>query len=76
MTGNPHVAFIDRGIVWRMGEGHTVATTRKPYSVEAIRRHIDLYKKHFKHTLLVANDDFMIQGRGIEALGYARAIRG
>ena len=70
--GNPHVAFIDVGSFGVWGEGHTVATTRKPYSVEAIRRHIDLYKKHFKHTLLVANDDFMIQGRGIEALGYAR----
>jgi hypothetical protein len=40
--------------------------------VATIRRHIDLYKKHFKKTLLVANDDFVIQGRGLEALGYAR----
>jgi len=70
--GNPHVAFIDVGSFGVWGEGHTVASTKKPYSVAAIRRHIDLYKKNFKHTLLVANDDFMIQGRGIEALGYAR----
>jgi hypothetical protein len=70
--GNPHVAFIDVGSFGVWGEGHTVASTKIPYSVATIRRHIDLYKKHFKHTLLVANDDFMIQGRGIEALGYAR----
>jgi len=70
--GNLHVAFIDVGSFGVWGEGHTVASTRKPYSGGAIRRHIDLYKKHFKHTLLVANDDFMIQGRGIEVLGYAR----
>ena len=70
--GNPHVAFIDVGSFGVWGEGHTVASTRIPYSVATIRRHIDLYRKNFKRTLLVANDDFMIQGRGIEALGYAR----
>jgi hypothetical protein len=69
--GNPNVAFIDVGFgLW--GEGHTVSSTEIPYDVETIRRHIDLYKKHFKKTLLVANDDFAIQGRGLEALGYAR----
>ncbi len=70
--GNPHVAFVDVGSFGVWGEGHTVASTKIPYSVATIRRHIDLYKKHFKRTLLVANDDFMIQGRGIGALGYAR----
>jgi hypothetical protein len=70
--GNPHVAFVDVGSFGVWGEGHTVASTRIPYSVATIRRHIDLYRKNFKRTLLVANDDFMIQGRGIEALGYAR----
>ena len=70
--GNPHVAFIDVGSFGVWGEGHTVASTRIPYSVATIRKHIDLYKKNFKHTLLVANDDFMLQGRGIETLGYAR----
>jgi Domain of unknown function (DUF4832) len=66
------VAFVDVGSFGVWGEGHTVASTKIPYSVATVRRHIDLYKKHFKRTLLVANDDFMIQGRGIEALGYAR----
>jgi len=70
--GNPRVAFIDVGSFGVWGEGHTVASTQIPYSLATLRRHIDLYKKNFKHTLLVANDDFMIQGRGIEALGYAR----
>jgi Domain of unknown function (DUF4832)/Beta-galactosidase len=70
--GNPHVAFMDVGTFGVWGEGHTAWTTRIPYSFATIRRHIDLFKKHFKHTLLIANDDFMIQGRGIETLGYAR----
>jgi len=70
--GNPHVAFVDVGSFGVWGEGHTVASTQLPYSVATIRKHIDLYKKHFRKTLLVANDDFAIQGRGLEALGYAR----
>ena len=70
--GDPQVAFIDVGSFGVWGEGHTAASTHLPYDAATIRRHIDLYRKHFKHTLLVANDDFVIQGRGLEALGYAR----
>ncbi len=70
--GNPHVAFIDVGSFGVWGEGHTYATSRLPYSSKTVRTHIDLHKKHFKRTLLAANDDFSIQGRGLETLVYAR----
>ncbi len=70
--GNPDVAFIDVGSFGVWGEGHTVASTKIPYDTSALRKHIDLYRKHFKRTLLVANDDFALQGRGLEILGYAR----
>lgn len=72
--GNPHIAFIDVGTFGVWGEGHTAASTGLPYSVATINRHIDLHKKHFKRTLLVANDDFALQGRGLESLGYARDL--
>jgi len=72
--GNPDVAFIDVGSFGVWGEGHTVSSTKLPYSLATIKRHIDLYKKNFKRTLLVANDDFAIQGRGLETLGYARDL--
>jgi hypothetical protein len=69
--GNAKVAFIDVGFgLW--GEGHTVSSSNLPYDAATIRQFIDLYKKHFKKTLLIANDDFAIQGRGLETLGYAR----
>ncbi len=55
--------------IW--GEGHTFSSTKKPYSAETVRRHIDLYTKHFKKTLLAANDDFAIQDRGKQAIEYA-----
>jgi hypothetical protein len=70
--GHPQVAFIDVGSFGVWGEGHTAASTRLPYDTATIRRHIDLHRKHFQRTLLVANDDFALQGRGLETLGYAR----
>jgi hypothetical protein len=69
--GNPEVAFVDVGSMGVWGEGHTFASTRKPYSVETIKRHIDLHTKHFKKTLLVANDDFALHDRGRATIEYA-----
>jgi hypothetical protein len=69
--GNPEVAFIDVGSFGVWGEGHTFASTRKPYSAETVIKHIDLHRKHFKKTLLAANDDFASQGRGKQVIEYA-----
>jgi hypothetical protein len=55
--GNPEVAFIDVGSLGVWGEGHTGASTRRRISAETVKRHIDLHKRHFKRTLLAANDD-------------------
>jgi len=70
--GNPHVAFIDVGSFGVWGEGHTYSSTRLPYSAETVIRHIDLHLKHFRHTLLAANDDFVSQGRGERTIEHAR----
>jgi hypothetical protein len=67
------VDFIDVGSFGVWGEGHTFASTRLPYSAETIRKHIDLHAKHFKKTLLVANDDFASHGRGRQTIEYAAA---
>ncbi|MDZ4802459.1 MAG: DUF4832 domain-containing protein, partial [Bryobacteraceae bacterium] len=72
--GNPEVAFIDVGSFGVWGEGHTNASTRLPYSFQTVKTHLDLHKKHFKKTLLAANDDFSNQGRGLETLYYAREL--
>lgn len=72
--GNPDVAFIDVGSFGVWGEGHTHATTRLPYDARTVKMHLDLHKKHFKKTLLAANDDFSNQGRGLETLHYAREL--
>lgn len=69
--GNPEVAFIDIGSFGVWGEGHTYHSTKLPYSADTIRRHIDLHTKHFKKTLLAANDDFVSQDRGSSGIEYA-----
>lgn len=56
--GNPEVAFIDVGSYGVWGEGHTGGSTHLSYPPEVVRKHIDLYRKHFKHALLVSNDDY------------------
>jgi len=57
--GNPDVAFIDIGSYGLWGEGHTMMSSQVPPSRarSIIEKHIDLYVKHFPHTLLAANDD-------------------
>jgi len=69
--GNPEVAFIDVGSFGVWGEGHTFSSTRKAYPVATIIKHIDLHLKHFKKTLLAANDDFALHDRGRPPIEYA-----
>lgn len=64
--GNPNVAFIDVGSFGVWGEGHTYHSTRKKYSPDVLKRHIDLHVKHFKRTLLAANDDFASQEANVD----------
>jgi hypothetical protein len=72
--GNPELSFIDVGTLGAWGEGHTIPSTRRPYAAPTAIRQIDLYHKYFPHSLVVVNDDFSIQGRGIELFGYAREL--
>lgn len=57
--GNPNVAFIDIGTFGLWGEGHTLMTSclTQKQTNKAVRKHIDLHVKYFKHTLLCISDD-------------------
>jgi hypothetical protein len=57
--GNRHVAFVDIGSFGFWGEGHTLMSSQvSPERTQKIvKEHINLYLKHFHHTLLVLNDD-------------------
>ena len=56
---NPNVAFIDIGSYGLWGEGHTLMSSQVPEAEarELVKKHMDLYVKHFKKTLLVISDD-------------------
>ena len=56
--GNPNVAFIDIGSFGVWGEGHSWASSKLPFDLEARKAHVDLYCKHFEKTLLAISDDF------------------
>jgi len=62
--GDPNVAFVDVGSFGIWGEGQTFWSTKRSYSAETARRHIELYRKHFRKTLVAAIDDFSDHGRG------------
>jgi hypothetical protein len=59
--GDPSTAFVDVGHFGMWGEGHTVITTPKhgkSWGLDVMQKHIDLYCRHFKKTLLCISDDF------------------
>ena len=63
--GNAHVAFIDVGSFGVWGEGHCWASTKLEIDDAIKQRHIDLYLKHFPHTLLAVSDDFIGPGNKV-----------
>lgn len=75
--GNPNVAFVDVGHLGMWGEGHTVATTPLhgvSWGIETQKKHIDIYCRHFKKTLLCVSDDFagpFLRGDRFPILDYA-----
>lgn len=56
---NPRVAFVDVGSFGLWGEAHTLMSSKVPDDrvPEIAAKHIDLYRKHFKHALLCISDD-------------------
>ena len=59
--GNPNVEFVDIGHYGMWGEGHTVSTSPKhgkTWELETLKKHIDIYCRHFKKTLLCISDDY------------------
>ncbi len=75
---NPDVAFIDIGSYGLWGEGHTLMSSKVPESKadRIVQKHIDLYVKHFPHTLLCISDDVAgpeAPGPQFPLMDYARS---
>ena len=76
--GNSNVAFIDIGSFGMWGEGHTGFSSRldETRTFSAVKRHIDLYVKHFPRTRLCISDDVAgptKPGRHFREMDYAIA---
>jgi hypothetical protein len=75
--GNPNVAFVDIGHFGMWGEGHTIPTTPLhgvSWGLETQKKHIDIYCRHFKKTLLCVSDDYagpFLRGDRFPILDYA-----
>ena len=71
--GNTNVEFIDVGSYGLWGEGHTHMSSRQD-NIDIQKKHIDLYVKNFKKTILCINDDFAGHdkpGRRFPIMDYA-----
>lgn len=57
--GNPNVSYFHIGSYGLWGEGHTFMTSRVPdeKADKIVRKHIDVYTRHFRKTLLAISDD-------------------
>ena len=57
--GSDDIASITIASIGNWGEGHNGFTSRKKVPVEVIKKHIDIYVKYFKKSLIVIGDDYL-----------------
>lgn len=68
--GKTWIRYIDIGSVGDWGEGHTHFSTRQEVPNEVLKKHIDLYTKHYKKSPLVMVEGFIVYRK--EPLGEGR----
>jgi len=61
--GQPWLRYVDIGLgTW--GEGHNHPMFDKAIPMDAVKRHIDMYRAHFRQSVLLLSDDAVhIHGR-------------
>jgi len=59
--GKPWVEYIDIGSIGEWGEGHTAFSGWNDIPVEVVKKHIDMYKRCYTHSVLIISDDFIGQ---------------
>lgn len=57
--GKPWLRYIDIGSIGDWGEGHTSSSTNIAPTKEEVKTHIDLHRKYYKNSQLVATDDLI-----------------
>jgi hypothetical protein len=59
--GKPWVEYIDIGSIGEWGEGHTAFSGWEDVPVAVVKRHVDMYKRCYKKSVLLISDDFIGQ---------------
>jgi hypothetical protein len=59
--GKPWVEYIDIGSIGEWGEGHTAYSGWKDVPVSVVKKHIDMYKRCYKKSVLILSDDYIGQ---------------
>jgi hypothetical protein len=59
--GKPWVEYIDIGSIGEWGEGHTAFSGWNDVPVDVVKKHIDMFKRCYKHSVLIISDDFIGQ---------------
>jgi Domain of unknown function (DUF4832)/Beta-galactosidase len=54
----PFLQYVDIGSYGNWGEGHTSFSIDKPISVEAMKKHVDLFYKHFSGMTVSIGDEY------------------
>lgn len=67
--GKNWVSFVEIGSLGLWGEGHTYKMPEVRIEEETKVKHLDLWRRHFKETQLIVNDDYKQ-----EAVDYARGL--
>jgi len=57
----PYIAYIDIGSIGEWGEGHTAYSGWEDVPVGVVKKHIDIFKRHYKNSVLIISDDFIGQ---------------
>ncbi len=66
----PYIAYVDIGSIGDWGEGHTAYSGWEDVPVEAVKKHIDIYKRCYKNSVLVISDDFIGQRDNDDGADY------
>lgn len=57
--GRPNLVYVDVGSYGDWGEGHTASSSHKDWPWSAIKAQFDIYRKHYRKSLVVVSDDFI-----------------
>jgi hypothetical protein len=59
--GKPWVEYLDIGSIGEWGEGHTAYSGWKDIPVDVVKKHVDMYRRCYKKSVLIISDDFIGQ---------------